>query len=92
MIDEHGRQLGQGRNLAPLKAEWGAKARGAFQALASLKLDEATQSAAKSQQNQPPAQSGKAPVAPKTRSLPPRPRLPKGRAALHGLELGELPS
>lgn len=38
VIDEHGRQLGQGRNLAALKAEWGSKARGAFQALASLKI------------------------------------------------------
>ena len=36
--DEHGRQLGQGRNLGTLKAEWGREARGAFQALASLKL------------------------------------------------------
>jgi ATP-dependent helicase HrpA len=38
VTDEHGRQLGQGRNLAALKAEWGSKARGAFQALASLKI------------------------------------------------------
>ena len=38
VIDEHGRQLGQGRNLAALKAELGARARGAFQALASLKI------------------------------------------------------
>ncbi len=38
VTDEHGRQLGQGRNLAALKAEWGSKARGAFQALAELKL------------------------------------------------------
>ncbi|CUA92947.1 ATP-dependent RNA helicase HrpA [Comamonas thiooxydans] len=38
ITDEHGRQLGQGRNLGALKAEWGAKARGAFQALASLKV------------------------------------------------------
>jgi ATP-dependent helicase HrpA len=37
VVDEHGRQLGMGRNLGALKAEWGAKARGAFQALASLK-------------------------------------------------------
>lgn len=36
--DEHGRQLGQGRNLGALKAQWGAKARGAFQALAELKI------------------------------------------------------
>ncbi|MCW5655906.1 ATP-dependent RNA helicase HrpA [Hydrogenophaga sp.] len=39
VVDEHGRQLGQGRNLAALKAELGAQARGAFQALASLKRD-----------------------------------------------------
>jgi ATP-dependent helicase HrpA len=38
VVDEHGRQLGQGRNLGALKAEWGKQARGAFQALASLKL------------------------------------------------------
>ncbi|MGQ3002279.1 MAG: ATP-dependent RNA helicase HrpA [Hydrogenophaga sp.] len=39
VVDEHGRQLGQGRNLAALKAELGAQARGAFQALASLKME-----------------------------------------------------
>jgi len=38
VVDEHGRQLGQGRNLGALKSELGAKARGAFQALASLKI------------------------------------------------------
>jgi ATP-dependent helicase HrpA len=37
VIDEHGRQLGMGRNLGALKGELGAKARGAFQALAQLK-------------------------------------------------------
>ena len=37
VIDEHGRQLGMGRNLGALKAEWGSQARGAFQALAQLK-------------------------------------------------------
>jgi ATP-dependent helicase HrpA len=37
VVDEHGRQLGAGRNLAALKAEWGPQARGAFQALAALK-------------------------------------------------------
>jgi ATP-dependent helicase HrpA len=37
IVDEHGRQLGMGRNLAALKAELGAQARGAFQALAGLK-------------------------------------------------------
>jgi ATP-dependent helicase HrpA len=38
VVDEHGRQLGMGRNLAALKAEWSAQARGAFQALATLKV------------------------------------------------------
>ncbi len=43
VVDEHGRQLGQGRNLGALKAEWGAKARGAFQALAGLKLGQGSE-------------------------------------------------
>jgi len=38
VVDEHGRVLGHGRNLGALKAEWGKQARGAFQALANLKL------------------------------------------------------
>ncbi|WP_052231639.1 ATP-dependent RNA helicase HrpA [Tepidimonas taiwanensis] len=38
VVDEHGRQLAMGRDLAALKAQWGAQARGAFQALAALKL------------------------------------------------------
>ncbi|WP_240538540.1 ATP-dependent RNA helicase HrpA [Rhodoferax sp. PAMC 29310] len=38
VVDEHGRQLGTGRNLGALKAELGAKARGAFQVLAGLKM------------------------------------------------------
>ena len=37
VVDEHGRQLGMGRDLAGLKAELGAQARSAFQALAVLK-------------------------------------------------------
>ena len=39
VVDEHGRQLGMGRNLAALKAELGVQARGAFQALAALKIE-----------------------------------------------------
>ncbi|MEO6410292.1 MAG: ATP-dependent RNA helicase HrpA, partial [Burkholderiaceae bacterium] len=38
IVDEHGRQLGMGRNLAALKAELGGQARSAFQALAGLKV------------------------------------------------------
>jgi ATP-dependent helicase HrpA len=37
VVDEHGRQLGMGRDLAGLKAELGTQARSAFQALAVLK-------------------------------------------------------
>jgi ATP-dependent helicase HrpA len=40
VVDEHGRQLGMGRQLASLKAEWGGQARSAFQALAALKRGE----------------------------------------------------
>jgi ATP-dependent helicase HrpA len=36
VVDEHGRQLAQGRNLAAIKAELGGQARGAFAQLAQL--------------------------------------------------------
>ena len=39
VVDEHGRQLGMSRQLPTLKAEWGAQARGAFQALAALRMN-----------------------------------------------------
>jgi ATP-dependent helicase HrpA len=38
VVDEHGRQLGAGRDIAALKAELGGQARNAFQALAALKV------------------------------------------------------
>src|SRR5690606_10775381 len=50
--DEHGRQLGHGRNLGALKAELGAKARGAFQALAGLKLGANAQAAQAAQEEE----------------------------------------
>ncbi len=46
VVDEHGRQLGMGRNLAVLKAELGSLARGAFQALAALKAQAVAQGGA----------------------------------------------
>ena len=48
VVDEHGRQLGAGRDLAGLKAELGGQARSAFQALAALKLQPAPSPAAAS--------------------------------------------
>jgi ATP-dependent helicase HrpA len=60
VVDEHGRQLGMGRNLPALKAELGSLARGAFQALAALKT-QAVVDAGPSGQTVPaePAPSGK---------------------------------
>jgi ATP-dependent helicase HrpA len=67
VVDEHGRQLGTGRNLGALKGELGSQARGAFQALAGLKTRVAavkTDSAQSSESNRPPAQQGRAQAAP----------------------------
>jgi len=46
VVDEHGRQLGMGRNLGALKAELGVQARGAFQALAGLNVKASVEPAA----------------------------------------------
>jgi ATP-dependent helicase HrpA len=45
VVDEHGRQLDMGRNLAALKSALGLQARSAFQALAALKLVPAAEAA-----------------------------------------------
>ena len=87
VVDEHGRQLGQGRNLGALKAELGAQARGAFQALAGLKL--ASNAAAL------PAQKDSAPLAAAQAATPASPK-PSTAAAPAGQRytawtFGELP-
>jgi ATP-dependent helicase HrpA len=61
VVDEHGRQLGQGRNLGALKAELGAQARGAFQALAGLKLAKSTAPAPSGKSDQPAISARQAP-------------------------------
>jgi ATP-dependent helicase HrpA len=53
VVDEHGRQLGTGRNLGALKAELGAQARGAFQALAGLKMASVAAAQPVFKENQP---------------------------------------
>ncbi len=66
VVDEHGRQLGMGRNLGALKAELGARARGAFQALAGLRAQApAAAPAAESASKQAPAPAGRAQAATK---------------------------
>ena len=67
VVDEHGRQLGMGRNLGALKAEWGAQARGAFQALAGLKVAAKTEA---SEEKRPATRAGTAPAASKTVATP----------------------
>ena len=84
IVDEHGRQLGTGRNLASLKADLGGLARTAFQALATLKL---------------PATAPKPPEAPRsdmpTRGVKavhvPRSAPPEESARYTGWSFGELP-
>jgi ATP-dependent helicase HrpA len=83
VVDEHGRQLGQGRNLAALKAELGAQARGAFQALASLKMEGLRPAPAA------PEKTGPAPAASKTVA----PKAPAASATQRhtSWDFGELP-
>jgi ATP-dependent helicase HrpA len=64
VLDEHGRQRGQGRNLPALKADLGGDARGAFQALAGLKTAKAE--LVGSDQNRPPAPARQAQAATKS--------------------------
>jgi len=64
VVDEHGRQLGMGRNLAALKAELGGQARSAFQALAAMKLAGATANAAPPPQPSPAGGRGSQPPLP----------------------------
>jgi len=86
VVDEHGRQLGMGRNLGALKAELGAQARGAFQALAGLNVKKAPAEA---------AASGKpaTPDSPRGKASAPaavEPSLPAGQRYT-GWTFGELP-
>jgi ATP-dependent helicase HrpA len=64
VVDEHGRQLGMGRNLGALKGELGAKARGAFQALAQLKVAAVPSAGPQSPQGGETKQSGSDPHLP----------------------------
>jgi len=95
VVDEHGRQLGSGRNLGALKGELGSQARGAFQALAGLKsLGRAApggsgQGEAPTQDlasNKAPAQAGHAPGAPEKIA----PKVPERYTAWTFGELPEL--
>lgn len=87
IVDEHGRQLGMGRNLAALKAELGAQARGAFQALAGLKVPASPSPAGQGQGG------GAAATRPQRVAASPPPNLPPaGGGTRHTTwDFGELP-
>ncbi len=85
VVDEHGRQLGMGRNLGALKGELGTKARGAFQALAGLKARAAPAPAPVA----PSAGSGKT-AAPRPKPAP-GPAVPPAGQRYTGWTFGELP-
>ncbi len=86
VVDEHGRQLGMGRHLPALKAEFGALARSAFQELARLKLGAAVGGA---ETDEAPA----APTATASRAAPLAPSAPADGAAARYTDwtFGELP-
>lgn len=72
VVDEHGRQLGMGRNLGALKADWGSQARGAFQALAQLKVQPSAEQVANSPSGSANAQqrtSGESGATPKSAAV-----------------------
>ena len=70
VVDEHGRQLGSGRNLGALKAELGAQARGAFQALAGLKMAQDAAALPFFKEKQPPTPVNQAQTAIKNVAYP----------------------
>jgi len=88
VIDENGRQLGQGRNLGALKAELGSQARGAFQALAALKVQTVKPAAptADAGPDRVPAQAAKSAKA----APPPAPAVQAAQRHT-GWDFGELP-
>ena len=97
VVDEHGRQLGMGRNLGALKGELGAKARGAFQALAQLKVAAAPAaapavSAGQAASNAPPGAQGtsRRHAAPAKAAAAPKPLAPQRYTTWTFGELPEL--
>ncbi|MEY4265711.1 MAG: hypothetical protein RIS90_246 [Pseudomonadota bacterium] len=89
VVDEHGRLLGTGRNLGALKADLGAQARGAFQALAALKVASQRASPESSEPKVAPGHASIGAVAPKKVANPAVPDLASQRYT--SWTFGELP-
>jgi ATP-dependent helicase HrpA len=90
VVDEHGRQLGAGRDIAALKAELGGQARSAFQALAALKVAAAPAVAPVPVAPSPTAGRGVPAEIPSTAAPPPTPAL-AAATAYTAWTFGELP-
>ena len=95
VVDEHGRQLGTGRNLGALKGELGSQARGAFQALAGLKTRSAPENpgiSPVSQSNSPNVHIVRLPGAPENiANLAAQKTPPKQAERYTSWSFGELP-
>ncbi len=91
VVDEHGRQLGTGRNLGALKGELGSQARGAFQALAGLKTRAAPQERQDSESNRPSAQPGRSQGAPENIANQPKAAPVRTPERYTSWSFGELP-
>ncbi|MCX7232130.1 MAG: DUF3418 domain-containing protein, partial [Burkholderiales bacterium] len=89
VVDEHGRLLGTGRNLGALKAELGVQARGAFQALAALKMASQRAGPENLEPKVTPGHTGIASVVPKKIASTAAPDLASQRYTSWGF--GELP-
>ncbi|WP_229518953.1 ATP-dependent RNA helicase HrpA [Massilia rhizosphaerae] len=89
VVDEHGRQLDMGRNLATLQAELGGQARQSFQRMAET-TPAAGQSGAKPLAAQAPAPSA-APAKGKAAPAPAAPAAPAAHTNITGWTFGELP-
>ena len=90
VVDEHGRQLGAGRDIAALKAELGGQARSAFQALAALKVAAAPVAAQTPASPASPAPAGRGARAVVVAAPPPAPAL-AAATAYTAWTFGELP-
>ncbi|MFZ4550979.1 MAG: ATP-dependent RNA helicase HrpA [Aquabacterium sp.] len=90
VVDEHGRQLGMGRNLAALKADLGSLARGAFQALAAIKTKAVAQPVAATEREAATARA--TPAASRPQRVPnPQSKAPAASQTFTDWTFGELP-
>ena len=91
VVDEHGRQLGAGRNLGALKSELGAQARGAFQALAGLKMAKTPAPSQDLKEIRPAAQLNKASAATTNAAVAATPKASPAGVKHTAWTFGELP-